>query len=93
LNNNGVPIVHSITEFVFERFPDDDKVFKEFCCGRHNLQLYSGDIASQHEQEAEVAENCLSHRLPRIKEWAIYEIEESKREAQRWRKQQEESDI
>lgn len=86
----GEPEVPPLTEFVLETFEADDKVFNEFCAGTHSFQMYSGDIAAQHEAEAKVAARFLRHRLRRIREWAAIEIESSSKQAQWWRQDDEE---
>jgi len=84
VDSDGKAIVPPLTEFVLETFEDDDQTFREFCAGVHGLQLYSGDIAAQHEKEAEVARKFLDHPLRRVREWAQIELESSLREAEEW---------
>ncbi len=90
LDAGGEPQVPGLTEFIFKEFEDDEKVFREFCIGVHNFQMYSGDIAAQMEQEAEIAKKFLNHPLRRIREWAKYEIEDRLRHATMERQEAEE---
>lgn len=83
-------VVPRLTEFVLEEFADDDRTFSSFCAGVHDLQMYGGDIAAQHEEEAAVAERFLNHRLRRIREWARYEVDSSREQARQWREREEE---
>ncbi|MGK7875257.1 MAG: hypothetical protein AB4426_18760 [Xenococcaceae cyanobacterium] len=93
LDETGKPLVPPITEFVLSEFEDDESTFREFCRGSHHLQIYSGDIASQEEKEAEIAKGFLNHPLRRVREWAEYEISSSKQQAKYWRQMDEESKI
>jgi hypothetical protein len=51
----------------------------------HSLQTYMGDIAQRKEDEANVARKFLSHELPRVRDWANFEIKDATREAARFR--------
>jgi len=90
---SGNPAVPPLTEFVLKTFEDDDRTFSEFCVGVHGFQFYSGDIAAQHEKEAETARRFLDHRLRRVREWANLELESSLHLAERWRQTEEELNI
>jgi hypothetical protein len=90
LDAEGNPNVPHITEFVLREFEDDDRVFNEFCAGMHSFELYSGDIAAQHEEEARIAEKFLGHPLRRIREWAHLERENALHQAKQWRQRNEE---
>jgi hypothetical protein len=85
ISESGAATVPFLTQFILDTF-DDDEVFNGFICGVHAFQLYSGDIASQHDEEAEVAHQFLSHPSTRIRKWAQIEEENahsmSKRERQ-----------
>jgi len=93
LDSEGRPVVPPLTEFVLTEFEDDDWVFHEFCAGVHSFQMYSGDIAAQHEAEAAMAESFLNHPARRIREWAQAEVRHSRWEAQQARQWQEEHKI
>lgn len=93
LAENGDPTVPEPTLTVLTRFGDDETVFQEFCIGLHSGQVYSGDIAAAHEQEARVAERFLNHELPVIRKWAAAEIEDARWHANRARQEQEEFGI
>ena len=79
----GKPQVPPLTAFVLTEYANDDKVYREFSAGRHNLQLYFGDIAAEHEKEANIARQFLHHPIPRIREWAKLEIDSAQHNA-RW---------
>ena len=92
-DETGNPIVPPLTEFILKSFEDDDRTFHEFCAGVHTNQTYTGNIAAQFNQEAEVAKKFLSHPLKRIREWANLEIQAARREAKQWQQIDEELKI
>jgi hypothetical protein len=89
----GEAVVPPFTAWVLERFEDDERTFHEFSLGTHNLQMYSGDIAGQHEAEAEVARRFLDHPLRRVREWAIGEERSAVAEARAERERAAERDL
>jgi hypothetical protein len=86
-------VVPSLTEYVLREYEEDKRVFEEFCSGRHRYQIYSGDIAAEHEEESRVARHFLHHSLRRIREWANREIARSQQQATWWRQEEEEQRI
>jgi hypothetical protein len=68
---DGVPTVPELTEFVLDRYGQDDRVFREFCAGAGSHGVRSGDIAGQYDRDAEVARKFLTHSCRAIREWAI----------------------
>jgi hypothetical protein len=93
LDDNNQPVVPALTEFVLSTFEDDEDTFRKFCISSHNHEVYIGDIASQKNQEAEIARSFLNHPLRRIREWARYEINSCQRDAKYWQQIDEESKI
>ena len=90
---DGAPIVPELTEWLLSSFEDDDRTFREFCAGVHSLQVYSGDIAGQHEAEAAAARKFLNHPIRRIREWAVLEEQQAEKAAEWNRRENEESDL
>jgi len=90
LDQHGQPFLHPLTAFVLKEFESDDSMFAEFCAGVHSLQLYSGDIARQHEQEAETARLFFRHELRRVREWAQSEERSALKQAELMRKDEQE---
>ena len=90
LDTEGRPVVPALTAFVLEQFADDDQVFREFCAGTHSGQIYCGDIAAAHEQEAELGRRFLGHPVKRVRDWALFEIKSARQEAAYWRQHEEE---
>ena len=90
LDQHGNPVLHPLTAYVLEEFEADDSTFSEFCAGVHSFQLYSGDIARQHEQDAVIARAFLSHRLRRVRQWAQSEERSALKQAELMRKDEQE---
>ena len=90
VDNDRGPTMPPVTEFVLSRFGDDERVFDSFRTGLHSGQLYGGNIAAQHEAEAQLAESFLNHPVPAIRRWAAYEIKSARADAQRERQLREE---
>lgn len=90
LDGQGNPVVPEMAEYVLKTFEDDEETFQAFCAGTHSFQLYSGDIAVQHEKEGEVARRFLNHPLRRIREWAELELKSATQAAAMWRQEKEE---
>lgn len=90
INDHKRPIVPELTAFVLTEFEESEAVFNEFMAGTHSFQMYSGDIASQHLSEAEVAKKFLNDPIRRIREWAEFERASALKQAEYWRKQNEE---
>lgn len=84
------PVVPELTYFVLDRFANSDEVFERFCIGLHELQLYSGDIAGQHDREAELARQFTSYPLRRVQEWAEFEMRSARNDARYERQRHEE---
>ena len=93
LDENDQPVVPPLTEFVLSKFEDDEDTFRNFCNSSHNLQVYTGDIASQKNKEADIARTFLNYPLRRVREWAKYEIDTCRQSAKYWNQIDEESKI
>lgn len=90
VSKEGLPIVPYLTQFVLDTFEDDEEVFDAFLYGVHAFQGYSGDIAAQHDKEAEIARKFSRHPSKRIRAWAQIEEDHARSEAERLRQYTEE---
>jgi hypothetical protein len=81
LNENKEQDLHPLTELFLGKYASEDRVFHEYAGQLHSLQRYMGDIPRLKEDEAEVAREFLNHELPRVRDWAAYEINDATREA------------
>src|SRR5207247_9750626 len=93
VGEGGKPMVPPLTAWVLTTFERDDRTFREFYAGRHSFQVYTGDIAAQHEHEATVARAFREHPLSRIRQWAEWEEQSALAEAKRERLEEEEREI
>jgi hypothetical protein len=93
IDENSQPKVPPLTEYILSKFEGEERLFNEFIAGAHSFQMYSGDIAEQYEAEAEVAKRFLDHSLKRVREWAVYEIDNLEFQAKHWRIRNEEMDL
>ena len=80
----GAAFVHPLTEYVLGTYEDDNEVFAAFSRGVI-VRSYRGDIAQEHENEAERLRLFLNHPLRRIRDWATNEVDRAKRSAKHWR--------
>jgi len=85
VDDHGTPALHPLTELFLAKYADDEQVFNEYVDHLHSLQTYMGDIAQRKEDEAIVARKFLRHELPRVRDWANFEIKDATREAARFR--------
>jgi hypothetical protein len=80
-----------ITELVFAKFGEDEEVFQNFCMGVDS-RMYSGDIAAQHDHEAEISHRFIHHKIPSIRRWALYREKNAKAHA-KWERQRREEEF
>jgi hypothetical protein len=81
LDGAGQPQVPQLTEFILTRFEDDDRTFSEFVAGVHSYQGYWGSFSEAREKEGLQAKPFLTHRLRRIREWALIEMRQAEHDA------------
>jgi len=81
LDGSGEPQVPQLTEFVLTRFEEDDRTFTEFVVGVHSYQGYWGSYAAAREKEGQQAKAFLTHRLRRVREWALIEMRQAEHDA------------
>jgi hypothetical protein len=93
IDSKGVATVPSLTEFVLTKFDQGERTFDEFYAGMHSHKSYEGNIAAQVENEGMIAKRFLNSHIRRIKEWARLEIQASAKEAEMWRRLEEEQNI
>jgi hypothetical protein len=85
LDNEGRPQVSRLTEYVLERWGEDEVVYARFAASTHHLQMYVGDIGATHLKEAERARPFLSHPIPAIRKWAEDEVALGEEQARQWK--------
>lgn len=93
VTEDGQAVVPSFTEWVLERFQDDERTCSEFWAGTRSWKMYSGDIAAEHEAEAEAARRFLDHPLRPVRQWAAQEESTARAEARAARQRAAEQDL
>lgn len=84
LDKQSEPRVPLLTEYVLGTWGGDDVVFRRFAASTHHLQMYSGDIAALHRQEAERGRAFLSHPIAAVRRWAEAEVALGEEQARQW---------
>jgi hypothetical protein len=74
LDESGTAVVPPHTAWFLRQVATDDKLFVEFCAGRHHLEVRPAPTKTRQEMEAELAP-FLSSQEPRLRDWARYEID------------------
>lgn len=90
LDEASAPLLPPLTEFALGTYGDDERVFVELIAGLHSMQMYTGDIASIHDREALIASKFLTHPIAAVQRWARIELEDSRKQAEQWRRREEE---
>jgi hypothetical protein len=93
IDGEGKPQVHPLTEYVLATWGEDEAVFGRFAASTHHLQMYSGNIASTHRQEAERAKCFLSNPIAAVRKWAEQEMALGEEQARQWTMRYEEQFI
>ncbi len=78
----GIPMVPALTEWVLTRFEEDDEVFRRFCSGRWPRIAWRGDERDRLAEREKALEPFRQHPLRRIREWAEYELEHNRKQAE-----------
>jgi hypothetical protein len=90
LDAAGAVEVPPLTEWLFTECVSNQKAFDWFLMGRNGgARFWSGDQTEQ--KRAEMAP-FLAHPLPRVREWAEYEVRSAEREAEFFRRYDEEDE-
>lgn len=78
----GAPFIPPVTEWVMGEFGSDDRVFFEFCAGRHALEVQAGH-ARDRRAALEVAMGPFRrHELDWVRRWAENELADNERDAE-----------
>jgi hypothetical protein len=73
LDDVARPIVPPLTAWVLESFEADERVFRDFCMGRHGFEFRSGPVESREELERRLRP-FRDHPLRCVREWVDYEL-------------------
>jgi hypothetical protein len=75
------PFIPPVTEWVMGQFGTDDRVFREFCAGRHAFEVQEGHARSRRAELERSISPFLEHPLPWVRRWAEWELKENEYEA------------
>lgn len=76
---NDSTFIPPLTEWLLEKYENDDRFFREFISGRHSFEVYSvQEKIEKHDELEKKMQPYLKHRLKRVREWAEYEVKASK---------------
>lgn len=78
---DGQTIIPPVTEWIFTKFEQDDQIFRQFCSGRHFLEVRSGHARDRRGELEKAMQPFLNHRLRRVREWARYELDMNERDS------------
>jgi hypothetical protein len=78
---NGEPFIPPVTEWMLTHFGGSNRVFEEFCMGRHAFEVREGHARERRAELERAVTPFLEHRLPWVRRWAEYELKENEREA------------
>jgi hypothetical protein len=70
-----------VTEWVMTQFGADDRVFREFCAGRHAFQVRVGHARDRRAELERTLAPFLEHPLHWVRRWAEWELKENEYEA------------
>jgi hypothetical protein len=63
----GEPFIPPVTEWVLTQFGNDDRVFREFCMGRHAFGVLEGHARERRAELERAVGPFLQHRLPWVR--------------------------
>jgi hypothetical protein len=78
---NGTPFVPSVTEWFLTEYQGDERLFREFCAGRHSGEVLRGSARDRSPAVEAAVSPFLDHPLRRVRDWARYELAENEYEA------------
>jgi hypothetical protein len=78
----GELFIPPVTEWVMAEYGADERVFREFCMGRHAFEIQEGHARDRRAGLEQAMGPFLQHRLPWVRRWAEYELAENVREAE-----------
>jgi hypothetical protein len=74
---DGRPFVPPVTEWLLTEYKGDDRIFREYCAGRHSGEIRQGSARDRRPAVEEAVRPFLDHPLRRVRDWAQYELDEN----------------
>lgn len=87
--DDGSVTLPPITEYVLDRYGDDEDVLSEFNAGQHSGSWW-GDLSEVFAARADAVAKLQHHRSPRVRRWAVQEEANVRAQADRWKRRDEE---
>jgi hypothetical protein len=80
VDQHGQVVVPTVLEWLFSMYEDDDEIFEGFLSGRHRLNVIVGNVEVTEMEHA--MKPFMEHPLRRVRDWALWEIQQAKRESE-----------
>jgi hypothetical protein len=78
VDQHGQVDMPKVLEWLFTRYEDDDEMFEGFLSGRHRLNVSVGNVEVTEFEHT--MKPFMEHPLRRVRDWAVWEIQQAKRE-------------
>lgn len=88
--DDGTPRLDPITEYLLTEYGEDEAVYASFVAGLHSGGVFAGPISDWMMRGVALAEHFVTSPVPAIRRWALAEVEYGTRQAEEYRKQEEE---
>ena len=75
LDSDGKPIVPALADWLLTEFENEDRVFSEFCMGRHSGEVRCGNACDHRDENEKAVKPFLSDPRGWVQKWAKYELE------------------
>jgi hypothetical protein len=75
------PFIPPVTEWFMKSYSADDRVFREFCAGRHSFEIREGHARDRRFELERNLTPFLEHPLTWVRRWAEWELKENEYEA------------
>jgi len=75
VDDEGQPFVPPLTQWLLTEFEHSNRVFSEFCAGRHSFEVHWGDVSDRSRNVEESIRPFRDHPISRMRDWARYELE------------------
>ena len=80
VDQHGQVVVPTVLDWLFSIYEDDDEMFEGFLSGRHRLNVRVGNVEIAEVEHA--MKPFMEHPSRRVRDWALWEIQQAKRESE-----------
>jgi hypothetical protein len=78
---DGAVFIPPVTEWILTQFGAEERVFTEFCAGRHAFEMREGHARDRRAELVRAMAPFINHELAWVRRWAQYELDENEYEA------------